>query len=155
MVTLNWPINSKGDHLTIFNLINWISYFILNNDIINFAEVDKEGRWMFGLFWTLPKPPKKNKSILAVVVHIYSVSTTYFKVKFKNTVTDQFTLDFAPPHRPSSAQSFSPYIGHDKGSCLVLPHLCGGLPLFKQDDLHLAALLCHISCRSLKFLESH
>ena len=28
MVTVNWPINSKGDHLTIFNWINWVPYFI-------------------------------------------------------------------------------------------------------------------------------
>ena len=30
MVTLNWPTNSKGDHLTIFNWINWVLYFIFN-----------------------------------------------------------------------------------------------------------------------------
>ena len=33
MVTLNWPINSKGDHLTIFNWINWVPYFIFNSAV--------------------------------------------------------------------------------------------------------------------------
>ena len=31
MVTLNWPINSKGDDLTIFNGNNWVPYFIFNS----------------------------------------------------------------------------------------------------------------------------
>ena len=30
MVTLNWTFNSKGDHLTIFNWIKWVPYFIFN-----------------------------------------------------------------------------------------------------------------------------
>ena len=31
LVTLNWTSNSKGDHLSIFNWINWVPYFIFNN----------------------------------------------------------------------------------------------------------------------------
>ena len=44
MVPLNWTFNSKGDHLTIFNWINWVSYFIFNG-VITWLCVVEEFRW--------------------------------------------------------------------------------------------------------------